>query len=346
MKKKLALVLVLALAAFAFAACGGGEATPPEEESPETPAVSAVKTGYAVISSMGKSTDAGDADGLAQADSTIVAVTVDENGVITNCAIDHAQTKINFSKDGKIVTPLDTVFPGKQELGPAYGMAKASSLGKEWNEQANDLAQYVIGKTVEEVKSIAVTEDGVPTDEDLSASVTIKINGYIEGIEKAVANAKDLGASATDKLGIGLVTTIDKSKDAGEEDGVAQAYTNYAVVTFDENGVITSCIIDASQININFSKEGKITSDMTAPLKTKNELGPDYGMKKASGIGKEWNEQAAAFAAYVVGKTVAEVEGIALTEDGVAADADLAASVTVHIGPFMDNVARAYEFAK
>lgn len=43
MKKKLALVLVLALAALAFAACGGGEATPPEEETPEAPATGAVK---------------------------------------------------------------------------------------------------------------------------------------------------------------------------------------------------------------------------------------------------------------------------------------------------------------
>ncbi|GAB1477020.1 hypothetical protein MASR2M70_18560 [Bacillota bacterium] len=344
MKKKLALVLVLALAVFAFAACGG-DTTPPADE-PETPEVSAVKTGYAVISKIGKSVDAGEAEGVAQADSTIVAVTVDENGVLTNVAIDHAQTKINISKDGKIVTPLDTVYPGKQELGPAYGMAKASSLGKDWNEQANALAQYVIGKTVDEVKGIAVTEEGVPTDADLSTSVTIKISDYVKGIEMAVANAQDLGASADDLLGIGIVTTIDKSKDAGDEDGVAQAYTNYAVVTFNADGVITSTIIDASQTNINFSKEGKITSDLTAALKTKNELGADYGMAKASGIGKEWNEQAAAFAKYVVGKTVAEVEGIALTEDGLAADADLAASVTVHIGPFMSNVAKAYEFAK
>ncbi len=345
MKKKLALVLVLALAVFAFAACGGGETTPPVEE-PETPEVTAVKTGYAVISKMSKSADAADADGLAQADSTIVAVTIDENGVLTNVAIDHAQTKINFSKDGKIVTPLDTVYPGKQELGPAYGMAKASSLGKEWNEQANTLAQYVIGKTVEEVKGIAVTEEGVPTEADLTSSVTIKINDYVKGIEMAAANAQDLGASADDLLGIGVVTTIDKSKDAAEEDGVAQAYSNYAVVTFNADGVVTSCIIDASQTNINFSKEGKITSDLTAALKTKNELGADYGMAKASGIGKEWNEQAAAFAAYVIGKTVDEVQGIALTDEGVAADADLAASVTVHIGPFMSNVAKAYEFAK
>lgn len=271
---------------------------------------------------------------------------MDENGIITNCAIDSAQTKIAFGKDGKIITPLDSVFVAKQELGAGYGMIKASTIGKEWNEEATALSNYVIGKTVEEVKGIAVTEEGVPTDADLAASVTIKINGYVDGIEKAVANAQDLGAKAGDKLGIGVVTTIDKSKDAAEEDGVAQAYSNYAIVTFDADGIVTSCIIDASQSNINFNKEGVITSDLAAPLMTKNELGAEYGMIKASAIGKEWNEQAAAFASYVIGKTVEEINGIALTDEGLAADADLAASVTVHIGPFMSNVEKAFQMAK
>lgn len=345
MKKKLSLLLVLALAIFAFAACGGDTA-PPDDDGPDVSMAGEVKTGMAVVSSIGKSTDAGDKDGVAQADSTVVAVTVDENGVITNCVIDHAQTAIEFSKDGKIVTPLDTVVPGKQELGDAYGMKGASSIGKEWNEQATALSDYVIGKTVADVKGIAVTDSGSPADEDLAASVTVSIGGYVDAIEKAVANAENLGASAEDQLGVGVVTTIDNSTDADDEDGLAQAYTNYAAVTFDEEGVVTSCIIDASQIDINFGKDGKITSDLGATFKTKNELGKDYGMGEVSSIGKEWNEQAAAFADYAVGKTVDEVKGIALTESGLAADEDLASSVTVHVGPFMENIERAFSAAK
>ena len=34
-------------------------------------------------------------------------------------------------------------FPSKNELGGGYGMGKASSIGKEWNEQAAALADYV-----------------------------------------------------------------------------------------------------------------------------------------------------------------------------------------------------------
>jgi hypothetical protein len=97
---------------------------------------------------------------------------------------------------------------------------------------------------------------------------------------------------------------------------------------------------------LNFDKAGKITTDINGSFPAKNELGDAYGMKKASAIGKEWYEQAAAFADYCLGKTVSEVKGTALTQDGTAADTDLASSVSVHIGPFMNNVAKAYDFAK
>ena len=53
---------------------------------------------------------------------------------------------------------------------------------------------------------------------------------------------------------------------------------------------------------------------------TKNQLGDGYGMKQASSIGKEWNEQAAGFCAYVTGKTAAQVAGLAVDESGKAAD--------------------------
>lgn len=356
MKKILALLMVVAMVLVAFVGCSKQPAEQPKTETPktetpktETPAATgdAVKTGIAVISSIGKSTDAAsDKEGLAQIDSTVVAVTVDKDGKIVKCAIDSAQTKINFSADGKITTDKTKIFAAKQELGKEYGMSKASKIGKEWNEQANALAAYVIGKTVDEVKGIKVTEEGVPTDADLAASVTVKIGGYVDAIEKAVANAKDLGAKAGDKLGLGVTTSIAKSADAGEKDGVAQAYTYYTATTFGADGKITSCAIDASQSNVNFTKEGKITSDLKAPLKSKVELGNDYGMKKASKIGKEWFEQSDAFSKYAVGKTVEEIKGIAVDEKGHATSADLTASVTVGIGEFQETIEKAQANAK
>ena len=340
MKKKVALFLVLAMVMFAFAACGGGAA----EETPDT--TGAVQTGLAIINSAAKSVDAGEANGAAQADSLVIAVTVDDAGIIVNCAIDSAQTKIEFSKEGKIVTPLDTIFVAKQELGADYGMGKASPIGKEWNEQATAFSNYVIGKTIDEVKGIAVNEEGVPSGDDLKSSVTIHIGDFIKGVEKAVANAQDLGATADDILGIGIVTNIARSTDAAEEDGVAEAYSYYTATTFKTDGVITSSIIDASITDVTFSKEGKITSDINAEINTKNELGDAYGMKKASAIGKEWNEQAAAFAQYIVGKTMDDVKGIAINEEGAPTGDDLKSSVTVHITDFTTILEKAFNAAK
>jgi hypothetical protein len=349
MKKTLALLLVLVVAAALLAGCAPKETAAPSPSAepsaaPETSApveAAAAKTGLAIVTSVAKSTDAGEKDGLAQADSVIVAVTVGADGKILDCVIDTAQSKANFDATGKLLTPLDTEFKTKNELGAEYGMAKASTIGKDWFEQADALASYVIGKTVEEVKGIAVDAEGYAADADLKASVTVHINGYIDAVAKAVANAKALGASAADTISVGTVTNIAKSKDAAADaDGLIQFYSTYTAITTGADGVITSCIIDASQSDVNFDATGKITTDLTVAPQTKNELGDAYGMKKASAIGKEWYEQAAAFAAYVTGKTPAEVAGIAVSE-GYAADADLKASVTVHITDFLAIIAKA-----
>ncbi|MDF2593983.1 MAG: hypothetical protein K0R69_324 [Clostridia bacterium] len=359
MKKTLTLLLSVSLAFVTLTGCGAKDKTetavaettvteaPKAEETAEAPASGdAVKTGLAVISSAAKSKDAAEEDGLAQADSTVVAVTVDKDGKIVKCVIDAAQTKINFSKTGELTTDVKSEFKTKVELGADYGMAKASSIGKEWADQAAALADYVVGKTVEEVKGIAVNEKGAPSDAELAASVTVGIGNYVSAIEKAVANAKELGATSADKLGLGVVTNIAKSKNAAEEDGLAQAYSSYAALTFGADGKITSAIIDGSQTNINFSKEGKITSDINAAQMTKVELGEKYGMKKASGIGKEWFEQADALSKYIVGKTIEEVKGIAVNEEGAPTDAELTASVTIKLGDHIKNFEKASANAK
>ena len=336
MKKVIAIGTMLTILIFSMAGC---------KTAPTGTTGEGLKTGMAVISSIASSKDAGDKDGLAQSDSVIVAVTVDKDGKIVNCFIDAAQTKVNFSAAGKLTTALDSEFKTKVEAGADYGMAKASTIKKEWNEQAAAFAAYAVGKTVAEIKGIAVNAEGAPTGDDLTGSVTISVGEFQAAIEKAVANAKDLGAKSGDKLGLGVTTSISNSKDAGTADGLVEVYSYYSAVTFAADGKITSCVIDASQNDIKFSTAGKVTSDLTAALQTKVEIGDAYGMKKQSKIGKEWYEQANAFAAYVVGKTASEVSGIAMSE-GKATDADILASVTVSIGDFIKTIAKAGVNAK
>ena len=55
----------------------------------------------------------------------------------------------------------------------------------------------------------------------------------------------------------------------------------------------------------------------------------------------EWNEQAASFASYITGKTVADVQGIAIDEATKPTEADLATSVTISIGGFQALIAKA-----
>ncbi len=324
MKKLAAVVLVVLLVSALFAGCG------------ETK----VKTGLAVITAANKSADAGAKPGLAQIDSTIVAVMVDGDKIV-KCVIEAVQSKINFDASGKLITPMDTMFLTKTELGEGYGMKKASPIGKEWNEQAAALAKYVEGKTVEEIKAIAVDEGKHPSGSDLKTSVTMSIGGYIAAIEKAVAQAQELGASSSDELGLGIVTNMGHSVNAGEKPGLAEAYSTYVAITKDSKGKITSCVIDASQGKVNFDKSGKITSDIKAGIKSKNELGEGYGMKRVSKIGKEWDEQAVAFAKYVTGKTPGQVADITVDEKGHPTGSDILATVTIAIDDLQAALAKA-----
>lgn len=305
-------------------------------------AAGAVKTGLAVTGSISKSKSAADGeDGLGQADISVVAVTVNEAGVIDACAIDAIQIKVNFDATGTVTSDLTAPVQSKNELGADYGMVKASGIGKEWNEQAQALADYVEGKTLDEVKGIAVDESTKPTDADLASSVTISIGGYISLIEQAYNNAVDMGAQAGDVLTIAQETSLgDTTSATADALGAVAVSTTISAVTTN-GGVITSCVIDGIQPKVEFDQTGTVTTDLSGSVASKNTLGTDYGMSKASAIGKEWNEQAAAFAAYTVGKTADEVTGIAVSETGGAADADLAASCSISIGGFQSVVAKA-----
>ena len=367
MKKTLALLLTLALSISVFAGCQGTAVVEKEKETEnvitteaiaenteavteagtEVDGTSAstsnpipVKTGLSVTTALSGTDATADAEGTAQADITIVAVTVDAEGVINSCVIDQIQAKNTFNAAGEITTE-DTVFLSKNELGSDYGMVAWGGAIAEWDAQAAALAEYVVGKTVEEVKGISIVEGGKAGDADLASSATMAIAGFIDPIVAAVNNAQDLGAAHWDTLKLVSVTTpADNASATADKAGTASAYATVAAVTmhYDE---ITSCVIDAVQANVAFDTAGKITTDFSAPVLTKNEKGADYGMVAWGGAIAEWNEQAASFASYITGKTVSEVAGIAVDEKTKPTDTDLLASVTIKIGDFKTLIEKA-----
>lgn len=150
--------------------------------------------------------------------------------------------------------------------------------------------------------------------------------------------AEPVAAEGDISVGVGVSYSL-KGTDAGEEDGSAQVNGLVAAVMVDSNGTILQCRLDAVQTTYAISKEGKLGEDVI--YITKKELGDDYGMKGVSGIGMEWFEQAEFFEQYVVGKTLADIEGMSLDEQGHSTDADLLTGVTMKIGSWQEALVKA-----
>lgn len=289
----------------------------------------AVKTGLSFVTDVASSKD-----GTAQANIALTAVTVDDNGVIDSCVIDYIQAKITFNAAGKLTTDIATVFQSKNELGDGYGMRRASSIGAEWNEQAAAFAAYCVGKTLEEIKGMPVDENGKGVD--VITSCTLAVAEFLPGIEDAVNNAVHMGAKKGDALKLVQYSDMSKSKDAAETaDGQAQVYAHVGAFTLNGD-VITSCTIDAVQATVTFNAQGQITSDVTAPVQSKNVIKEGYGMKAISGIGKEWYEQTAAFCQFITGKTLNEAIAIAVNP----AETDVNTSCTIGTDAFLQLIVK------
>ena len=353
MKKLIALILTLTLL---LTGCAGttvviGNCTCPagshNEPAPSVPAEGALKTGLSVSVSVADSVSAtAEAVGAAKYDITLAAVTVDDNGVIVSCVIDSIPATVNFDTTGTITSDLTAAVATKNELGEGYGMKAWGGAVAEWNEQVAAVAKYAEGKTVAELKNgdIDMTTGKAKDGSDLSSSATIYLAGYVYAIEAAVNNAKHLGAQAGDELVLTTINGIKSSTSAtAEAAGNAQLDADITVLTR-KDGKITSCYIDSVQAKVAFDATGTITTDLSAKIQTKNELGEGYGMKAWGGAIAEWNEQAASFASYVTGKTAAEVAGIAITESTKPAEGtDLSSSVTISIGGFQALIAKAMQ---
>ncbi|MBQ8663797.1 MAG: hypothetical protein IJ471_08055 [Eubacterium sp.] len=354
MKKRMGILLSLALTVSTLMGCVGTPvvyhdcqcdqcssqtaATPtPDAGKEDNNVVSdeSVKTGLSVMVTMNESTSS-DAEnaGTAKYDITVVAVSVDDDGVIDSCLIDSIPATVNFDATGAITSDLTAEILTKNELGENYGMKLYGGAKYEWNEQAAALAEYAEGKTVEELKNGAVGEDGKAVDVDLASTATIYLGGYVSAIEEAVNQAQHLGAKKGDELRLATTSAVGSSTSAdGENAGLAQLDSDFVVLTM-KDGVITSCYLDSVQVKVNFDATGVITTDLSADVLTKNELGENYGMKLYAGSAYEWNEQAASLAKYVTGKTIDEVTGIAVDDRTAPTDADLSSSVTIAIGGY------------
>lgn len=175
MKKVIALVLSLVLvlsAVSALAATGLGSVTTVEVTAAE-----------------------GEKAGKVSVNTTMCAVTLDENGVIVAVKFDAVQPAGSIAADGTVVGDAYDEPKTKIEKEYEYGMAPVSGIGKDWFEQAAGLEAWCIGKTVAEVLAMPTMDKGdghhtcVPTDADLITSCTIDVGALLKALEKAAAAA-------------------------------------------------------------------------------------------------------------------------------------------------------------
>lgn len=292
-----------------------------------------VKIGlYVHAKNTGSVSTAGETNGEIQYDVTMTAVAVDDGGVIRGCIIDSIAASVPIDDSGKILSDVTAEVPTAREI-PAGQTSNAAQSA--WNEQADALAAYAVGKTVEELKNGAV---GSAKDAETDA---VPMHLGVASIEAAVQNARLSGAHGGDELRLATLPSLAASVGATPKTvGTAQLDADIAVVAM--NGeTITACWIDSVQAKTDFDADGQIVSALSERIQTKDELGESYGLKTLGGAKYEWNEQAAAFAEYVTGKTAAETAEIAVNERTAPVDADLTATVTIAIGGLKDLILKA-----
>lgn len=309
-----------------------------------------VKVGLGNNASVKKSKEFSEKGATAQADIIFAAVGLDKDGKIVAVNIDNAQTKVLFNADGTLKTDVKEEPKTKRELGDAYGMKEATTMGLEWYQQMDNFEAAVIGKTIDEVLAMPVYEKdpnhpAVLTD--LAASVTISVEGYQAALKDAVERAIEVDGA--DNIGLGISVSTKKSKAKAETKGAVAQMDNTAALVAVKDGKVAKVILDVLQPKVEYNEDGTLKTDVKAvEIKSKKVLGDAYGMKEASGIKKEWWEQANAIEAWMEGKTLEEVLALPVEdkEDKKVATGDLAASVTVGVADYLKVFEEAFNNAK
>lgn len=126
-------------------------------------------------------TGADSTDQAPRYDIDLAAVTVDKSGKVTACRTDSLQAKMTVEEG--LFSMASGDIATKRQMGDTYGMKKASSIKKEWYEQADAFDAYVVGKTADGLRGIKTNSEGKV---DGISGCTIAVNGMLKTVIKAV----------------------------------------------------------------------------------------------------------------------------------------------------------------
>ena len=277
------------------------------------------RTGLGVV------TSASDEGRTGKIKTVAAAVLLDADGKIVQAVVDELEATVSADGAGKVTMPDD--YRTKRQMGDNYPMAEASSLKKGWAEQADAFGAYLKGMTAEQISRLETDANGKPKDADLLSGCTIAVETYRDAVAKACVQAQALGAAQGDTLHLGVEAANGSSSltATDDRDVNAQVDITVAVLTADSDGRVTSALCDAVEPALTVAADGGVSAPNA--VHTKREQGDDYGMRKASSLGKEWYEHSEGFCSYLKGKTASQIR--AIPDDG--SNADLAALCTISI---------------
>ena len=338
-----------------LASCGEKPTEQPTQQptNEETSAKVSVGLGYAGSYAWKEATAY--APALGQLDLSAAMVAFDEQGKILDARIDVVQVKVVPAENGGLALQNgreDFTVATKLELGTKYGMQSSSNIGLEVDEQIENFADWTVGKTVEELKSLVAAEHGYgkAPHADLASSCTIVCHDFVAAIEKAFelkTEAKYEAASF--KTGIAKVAGLafnygnpqtDISVDLG-----GSIVADGKVVAAQVDAVVYPLVVNEDK-TVSAKTEGNQYVDANGKLVSKKSLGDAYAMK---GVGTnhetgevctlEWYEQAAIIEAAAEGKTEAEISAL------VANQGDLAGA-TITLDSYVKAMATSAKYAE
>lgn len=321
--KKTMVWLCSTLLLLSLGGCGKKEPTPDGSDGGSEPAQRTLGMGAVSTNTM-HGTD------RTRVKTTVAAVILDTRGRIVECAIDELDFMVTLT-DGVAAEVPDLTTKG--EKGDRYqptteDVGESGDTATPWHEQVEEFCDFLEGKTGAEVSALAATDGKSPQIDGCDLILT----DFILAVRKAADNA------APHKIGAGddLRLAVSAAKSETATDQKPQYDVEMAAVTLDSGDRITGCVTDSLQAKLTIADRAFTT--VSGGIDTKRDKGDAYGMKSASGIQREWYEQADAFGVYARGKTGAELARLALGDDGKT---DAIAGCTIDVSRMLRNTVKA-----
>ena len=287
MKKIISLVLVLAFVLVGFVACGK---TNDEGNNGTTTAGTPAEKTYTLALAVDTAVSG------TKVSNTAMVLVIDADNKIVAARVDTVEATPELDEAGALVAQESVAT--KVELGAAYSGMKAGS----WADQAKAFETWLVGKSAADVAGAEITGTLVAGCTMTSSMATFKAL-----VAEAFASANKVEFKTADAVatGIALDTAVKASKSGG-----ATVSTDVAAIVI-AGGKVAATAIDSIEQSFSITEGALVAGALSA---SKAEQGDAYSMPKGS-----WINQAKAFSASTVGKTVAELNDLEVVSDALAA---------------------------